>query len=531
MFIYGGNFLYSSYLYFAFGRNSVSFKTTPGFPNIVEAVFGETYEENSTRNHGFLFEYSYNHTYNSAVYITTGLINKEKNYSNDFPTQVVVRQELAIQSWDLPLLMQSGVEFSQVSRKLCATGQNINTTLPISIEVTTFSERLIEFSIHAEIQVNLTVSIGTDYTIFVTPTSPQYYQFTFPKNSTQAVTLYVNSSQNYYCSRVAIQSAERVSKAVYIVFTVMPNDQLCSSQERTIPIGDPKVKEMEFWIEDHIEETVYIFALLAAVGYCSAYCLAAVLYLLIIKLWERRRKSQEIEMNSPVPTISNGNTEASASADNPSINDINHDDSLLLDADTLADQDEIKDVYRLKKNLMVADMARKPSTHLRKKYMLYVRFRDSMSKPEEERERLGIPQHVGIFYAMGLALFVEGIMSGCYHVCPSYNNFQFDTAFMYILGGLLTLRLFQSRHPDINANAHTAFISLAIIIIIAVVGVLFNSSVFWYVFTFFYLLSVIYLSIKIYYVGRFKFAERDRGLALEQDLDLSCLVGFLVSLT
>ncbi|KAF6033023.1 SIDT1 [Bugula neritina] len=119
-----------------------------------------------------------------------------------------------------------------------------------------------------------------------------------------------------------------------------------------------------------------------------------------------------------------------------------------------------------------------------------------MNKPEEERERLGIPQHVGIFYAMGLALFVEGIMSGCYHVCPSYNNFQFDTAFMYILGGLLTLRLFQSRHPDINANAHTAFISLAIIIIIAVVGVLFNSSVFWYVFTFFYLLSVIYLSIK-----------------------------------
>lgn len=38
-------------------------KQHPGFPNIVEAVFGETYEENSTRNHGFLFEYSYNHTY------------------------------------------------------------------------------------------------------------------------------------------------------------------------------------------------------------------------------------------------------------------------------------------------------------------------------------------------------------------------------------------------------------------------------------------------------------------------------------
>jgi len=56
-----------------------------------------------------------------------------------------------------------------------------------------------------------------------------------------------------------------------------------------------------------------------------------------------------------------------------------------------------------------------------------------MSKPEEERERLGIPQHVGIFYAMGLALFVEGIMSGCYHVCPSYNNFQFGMYCKYNL--------------------------------------------------------------------------------------------------
>uniref|UniRef100_A0A1I8IUT2 SID1 transmembrane family member 1 n=1 Tax=Macrostomum lignano TaxID=282301 RepID=A0A1I8IUT2_9PLAT len=48
---------------------------------------------------------------------------------------------------------------------------------------------------------------------------------------------------------------------------------------------------------------------------------------------------------------------------------------------------------------------------------------------------LGIPQHFGIFYAMGIALIMEGIMSGCYHVCPSYSNFQFDTGLdMYVLG-------------------------------------------------------------------------------------------------
>lgn len=37
----------------------------------------------------------------------------------------------------------------------------------------------------------------------------------------------------------------------------------------------------------------------------------------------------------------------------------------------------------------------------------------------------GIPQHYGLFYAMGLALTMEGLLSACYHICPSFSNFQF----------------------------------------------------------------------------------------------------------
>ena len=50
-----------------------------------------------------------------------------------------------------------------------------------------------------------------------------------------------------------------------------------------------------------------------------------------------------------------------------------------------------------------------------------------------------------------------GVMSGCYHVCPNHTNFQFDTAFMYTISILILLNIYQSRHPDINANAYTAF--------------------------------------------------------------------------
>ena len=53
----------------------------------------------------------------------------------------------------------------------------------------------------------------------------------------------------------------------------------------------------------------------------------------------------------------------------------------------------------------------------------------------------GIPQHFGLFYTMGIGLVMEGILSAAYHVCPSYNNFQFDTSFMYIIGVISTIKL------------------------------------------------------------------------------------------
>ncbi|KAH0623381.1 hypothetical protein JD844_031654, partial [Phrynosoma platyrhinos] len=83
----------------------------------------------------------------------------------------------------------------------------------------------------------------------------------------------------------------------------------------------------------------------------------------------------------------------------------------------------------------------------------------------------GIPKHFGLFYAMGTALMMEGLLSACYHVCPNYTNFQFDTSFMYMIAGLCMLKLYQKRHPDINASAYSAYACLAIVIFFSVLGV------------------------------------------------------------
>ena len=52
-------------------------------------------------------------------------------------------------------------------------------------------------------------SIGPHYDIYVTPSSPVYYQYTFDNHDDlRSVTLYIKSEQDYYCSNVIIQKAQ-----------------------------------------------------------------------------------------------------------------------------------------------------------------------------------------------------------------------------------------------------------------------------------------------------------------------------------
>lgn len=117
----------------------------------------------------------------------------------------------------------------------------------------------------------------------------------------------------------------------------------------------------------------------------------------------------------------------------------------------------------------------------------------------------GIPKHFGLFYAIAFALVMEGVMSACYHVCPNWFNFQFDVSFMYMIAGLGMLRMYQSRHPDVNAKSHWAFLWFAFVIATSVLGVIFHSSNwFWIAFVIGYLATVLYVTCQVYFLGTVK---------------------------
>jgi len=86
-------------------------------------------------------------------------------------------------------------------------------------------------------------------------------------------------------------------------------------------------------------------------------------------------------------------------------------------------------------------------------------------------QQTGTCASFSLFYTMGLTLFMIGVMSSCYHLCPTDVNFQFDTTYMYLLAIFMTINLFKSRHPDLSPDATTAFALLAISVFFGVVSV------------------------------------------------------------
>ncbi|XP_028165167.1 SID1 transmembrane family member 1-like isoform X1 [Ostrinia furnacalis] len=123
-------------------------------------------------------------------------------------------------------------------------------------------------------------------------------------------------------------------------------------------------------------------------------------------------------------------------------------------------------------------------------------------------QHLGIPQHPGLLYSMALALAMEGLLSACYHLCPNKMNFQFDSSFMYVIAVLCMVKIYQSRHPDVNARAHATFMLLALVMALGLFGIMYPSVYFWTFFTILHLTTCLVLTLKIYYVGQFKLELR-----------------------
>lgn len=72
---------------------------------------------------------------------------------------------------------------------------------------------------------------------------------------------------------------------------------------------------------------------------------------------------------------------------------------------------------------------------------------------------------------------------------------------MYVMAVLCMIKLYQNRHPDINATAYATFTVLGLAIFLAMIGILNGTLGVWLVFVIVYSLLCAYISFKIYYIS------------------------------
>ena len=82
-----------------------------------------------------------------------------------------------------------------------------------------------------------------------------------------------------------------------------------------------------------------------------------------------------------------------------------------------------------------------------------------------------------------------------------------DTTFMYAISMLCMLKIYQTRHPDINADAHAAFGVLAFVVFLGVLSVFEDCMAFRVAFAGIHLLACLALSVQVYYMGRWKLSK------------------------
>ena len=134
------------------------------------------------------------------------------------------------------------------------------------------------------------------------------------------------------------------------------------------------------------------------------------------------------------------------------------------------------------------------------RWIKYRKFKEKLNYLKVEKN-IGIPEQFGIFSSLGLALVLEGMLSASYHICPTKENFQFDTTFMYFIAVLLFLKVFQFRHPNLIQTSHRLFLLIGVALIEETLGYYVNSFLFTLIFIIIYVVVLVYILYGIYWDG------------------------------
>lgn len=89
---------------------------------------------------------------------------------------------------------------------------------------------------------------------------------------------------------------------------------------------------------------------------------------------------------------------------------------------------------------------------------VFVWRKEAKHLPASAEQAASAKQAASIGYAFAWAMIFEGLFSLVYHLCPSKLTFQFDTAFMFVIAGLIVISLYNGTNTTNPVGAAIFFL-------------------------------------------------------------------------
>ncbi|NXL61732.1 SIDT2 protein, partial [Chordeiles acutipennis] len=504
-----------------------------------EAVFNTTYAD--TVDADLLNIYAFNHSVRrnrtEGVRVSVNVLSDHK----DLPVLFVVRQKEAVVSFQVPLILrglyQRKYAYQEVSRTLCQPQTKAEVeTQHFYVDVSTLSLNA-SYQLRVTRVENFVLRTNERFGFNATAAQPQYFKYEFPEG-VDSVIVKVTSAMAFPCSVISIQDIlcpvydldnnvafigmyqtmtkkaaitvqkkDFPSNSFYVVVVVKTEDEACGGDLPYYPVSknaspdEPvdqhnRQKMLEVMVSPAITSEAYVSSVLFCLGiFLSFYVLT-----LLIACWEscRQQKRKGLLAAMDSPSLDTGHTRSVPDSflshspyDSYGYGSFGNGSSGSTEgiSDSVGST-EVPYGYVGQEQFK----RRTPSAPLRplsfamgERSLENVAGRprlDSLSSVEED----DYDTLADIDYDKNV------IRTKVY------------TSFMYMIAGLCMLKLYQKRHPDINASAYSAYACLALVIFFSVVGVVFGkgNTVFWIIFSVIHIVATLLLSTQLYYMGRWK---------------------------
>jgi len=113
---------------------------------------------------------------------------------------------------------------------------------------------------------------------------------------------------------------------------------------------------------------------------------------------------------------------------------------------------------------------------------------------------LGVKHDFALFYALAFITALIGLASAIYHVCPNQTTSRIDMYFIEILLGYYSLKLYQSRIPDIRAVYYAP--AIVICVLTAIERVMGDSDLSWDLIAGFHIAFTFWVSVQLFFLGK-----------------------------